>query len=143
MRAVTAASVAAGIIGAGYAIGVGRATADGRPLGPGPVTVVLDIEHSTFSPASLRVVKGTQVRFVVDNHDPINHELIVGTPEVHRRHSSGTEPHHATVPGEVSVSPGKRVSTTYTFDAVGQVELACHLPGHYDYGMRGSVSVIP
>jgi uncharacterized cupredoxin-like copper-binding protein len=112
-------------------------------LGPGDITVVVDIDHSRFSPADLRVVEGTTVRFVVRNHDPINHELIVGPPEVHDRHRDGTEAEHPAVPGEVSVPALERGVTTYAFDEPGTLELACHLPGHYAHGMRGEVEVVP
>jgi uncharacterized cupredoxin-like copper-binding protein len=34
------------------------------------------------------------------------------------------------------------VVTTYTFpDTTGELIFGCHLPGHYDFGMRGTVSV--
>jgi uncharacterized cupredoxin-like copper-binding protein len=139
---VAAALIAATLTGAGYGI---AAAGDRRPppLGPGDVTVSLDVEHSLFEPAELRVVEGTRVRFVVDNGDPIGHELIVGPPEVHVRHASGTHAQHAAVPGEVSVPPNQRASTIYQFDEPGTVEFACHLPGHYEYGMRGEIVVEP
>ena len=28
------------------------------------------------------------------------------------------------------------------FDEPGTVEMACHLPGHYDFGMRGEIDVV-
>lgn len=111
------------------------------PLGPEPVTVVIDVEHSTFSPAAIAVERGTRVRFVVVNDDPINHEFIVGPPSVHDRHRSGTEKTHPAVAGEVSVPALSRGVTSYVFDTAGSVEFACHLPGHLEYGMRGSVEV--
>jgi uncharacterized cupredoxin-like copper-binding protein len=111
-------------------------------LGPGEVTVTLDVEHSAFEPAELRVVEGTTVRFVVDNGDPIGHELIVGPPEVHARHQSGTHAQHPPVPGEVSVGPNAEAATTYRFDEPGTVEFACHLPRHYGYGMHGTIEVV-
>lgn len=112
-------------------------------IGPGDVTVEMDIEHSQFTPTELRVVEGTRVRFVVVNGDPIAHELIVGPEDVHARHRSGTEAEHPSIPGEVSVGPGGTAVTTYRFDEAGSVELACHLPGHYEFGMRGEVVVVP
>ena len=45
------------------------------------------------------------------------------------------------VVGEVSVPADARASTTYAFHAPGPVEFACHLPGHYQYGMHGIVLV--
>lgn len=135
-----AAAVALAIAAGGQAVTASPASVP-KLLGPEPVTVVVEIEHSRFSPASLSVAEGTPMRFVVVNRDPINHELIVGPPEVHDRHRDGTERRHDAVPGEVSVPAQQRGVTTYTFDETGTVELACHLPGHYDYGMRGDVEV--
>jgi uncharacterized cupredoxin-like copper-binding protein len=140
--------VASAIIAGSATAAVGYVLADdGRspkpePLGPGTVTVVVDIEHSRFLPASLRVVEGTEVRFVLSNDDPISHELIIGPPEIHDRHRNGTEATHRPKPGEISLAPDEQGVTTYLFDQAGTVEMACHLPGHYDYGMRGKVEVV-
>jgi uncharacterized cupredoxin-like copper-binding protein len=111
-------------------------------LGPGTVTVEVELHHSRFRPSRLRVVEGTTVRFVVHNTDPIDHELIVGDAAVHRRHERGTEPFHPPKPGEVSVSAGTTAQTTYHFHERGTVVMACHLPRHLDYGMRGEVEVV-
>lgn len=140
-RAAVAAAVALATAAGGQAV-----LASARPvpdaLGPEPVTVVVEIEHSRFVAPPLSVAEGTPVRFVVVNRDPINHELIVGPAQVHDRHRDGTERRHRAVPGEVSVPALQRGVTTYTFDDPGAVEFACHLPGHYDYGMRGDVEVV-
>jgi len=123
--------------------GGSTAPAGPRALGPGAVTVTIDVEHSRFRPEVLRVRPHTDVRFVIVNHDPIGHEFIVGGPEVHARHANGHEPYHPRVPGEVTIPAGERASTPYGFDAPGPVEFACHLPGHYQYGMHGTVVVTP
>ena len=106
------------------------------------MTVVLDVEHSRFEPSYVRVAEGTEVRFVVSNGDPINHELIVGPADVHARHRDGTEPFHEPRDGEVSVGPTSRRSRPTCSTSPGTVEMACHLPGHYAYGMRGEVEVV-
>lgn len=146
IRAVAGAGgVLVAVAGLGLAATAG-AGADGTGdavLGPGPVTVELGIEHSQFDRSTLRVHEGTEVRFVVVNGDPILHELIVGPPEVHRRHADGTEAEHPPVPGEVTVGPRETASTTYRFDEAGSVQFACHLPGHLAYGMSGFVEVVP
>ncbi len=128
------------VTGVGYAF-AGRA--ESRTLGPGDVTVQIDVHHSRFEPDHLTVVEGTRVRFLVVNDDPIHHELITGGPEVHIRHSKGTEKEHPSIPGEVSVDPNGRAITTFTFDESGSFEFACHLPGHYEYGMKGTIEVVP
>jgi uncharacterized cupredoxin-like copper-binding protein len=141
---VASAVVAAGVAGAGFAV-AGAGTEDPAlpTLGPGDVTVELHVEHSLFEPTEIRVVEGTRLRFVLDNDDPINHELIVGGPEVHARHAQGTEARHPSIPGEVSVGPNDVGVTTLRFDEPGTFDFACHLPGHYEYGMHGVVEVIP
>jgi uncharacterized cupredoxin-like copper-binding protein len=112
-------------------------------LGPGTATVELELHHSRFRPGRLTVVEGTTVRFVVRNTDPIDHEVIVGDEAVHRRHERGTEPYHPPKPGEVTVEAGATAETTYHFHEAGTVEMACHLPRHLDYGMRGEIEVLP
>lgn len=107
----------------------------------GPRTVEMLIEHSRFEPGEMTFEAGTTVRFVVRNTDPIDHELIVGDRAVQDRHENGTEPHHGTVPGEVSIAAGEEATTTYTFTERGTLIFGCHLPGHYAYGMRGLVVV--
>jgi uncharacterized cupredoxin-like copper-binding protein len=105
------------------------------------VTVEVRVDHSLFDTTEIRVVEGTRLRFVVANGDPINHELIVGGPEIHPRHANGTEAEHPSMPGEVSVGPNDTSITTQRFDEPGRFEFACHLPGHYEYGMHGVVVV--
>jgi uncharacterized cupredoxin-like copper-binding protein len=104
--------------------------------------VVVDISHSRFAPDELRVESGTTIRFVIHNRDPIDHEFILGDAGVQRLHENGTHAEHDAVPGEVSVPAGKTRSTTFTFAEPGGLIIGCHLPGHYDYGMRADVIVV-
>ncbi|MFI5047588.1 MAG: plastocyanin/azurin family copper-binding protein [Acidimicrobiia bacterium] len=145
--AVIAVSIGVLTIGAAVLLvpsspGNAAARADGV-LGPGVVTVQLDVHHSHFTPSFVRVRPHTEVRFEVVNRDPIGHELIVGDAAVHARHELGTEPTHPPRPGEVSVAAHSRASTTYVFHEPGTVVYACHLPGHFAYGMHGRVVVTP
>lgn len=104
-------------------------------------TVTIDIHHSAFSADHLDVKPGTRVRFVVRNRDPIAHELIVGDMAVQDRHENGTEAHHGDRDGEVSVAAGSVAETSFTFAPPGQLWFGCHLPGHWAYGMQGTISV--
>jgi uncharacterized cupredoxin-like copper-binding protein len=143
-RAIGPVVAAAMVATTGY--GIEAVRAEDRvpvPLGPGDVTIRLGIEHSRFDVDEIRVVAGTRVRFVVDNTDPIAHELIVGDAAVHARHQAGNHPSHPPVPGEVSVDANAQAVTTFRFGEPGRVQFACHLPGHYDFGMRGTVVVLP
>src|SRR5688572_16650052 len=128
-----AITVGAAVMAIAYGLQASAAPST-NALGPGPVTVEMEIRHSRFVVDDLAVRPGTEVRFVVHNRDPIRHELIVGPPEVHTRHEGGHEAEHPPVPGEVTVDPGKTAETTYRFRQIGPIEFACHLPGHYRYG---------
>lgn len=102
-------------------------------------TVVVEIRHSRFSPEQMTFSRGDKVRFVIRNTDPIDHEFILGDEEVQARHEFGTDAEHGTIPGEVTILAGDEGSTTYAFDRRGTLIYGCHLPGHYGYGMRGTV----
>jgi uncharacterized cupredoxin-like copper-binding protein len=41
----------------------------------------------------------------------------------------------------VSVAPESVGETFFNFNTPGKVEFACHLPGHYKFGMQGWVIV--
>ena len=103
--------------------------------------IEISIRHSAFEPETLQVERGTEVTFVLRNTDPIDHEFIVGDAGVQDVHERGTEAHHGAKPGEVSIPAGATRRTTYVFDTAGTLIYGCHLPGHYDYGMRGTVEV--
>jgi uncharacterized cupredoxin-like copper-binding protein len=103
--------------------------------------IEVGINHSRFAPDEFRVESGTTVRFVIHNRDPIDHEFILGDPGVQRLHENGTHAEHDAVPGEVSVPAGQTRSTSFTFAEQGRLIIGCHLPGHYDYGMRADVIV--
>jgi len=120
----------------------GAATPQTHVLGPGPVTVRIRISRSHFSTSRIRVRPHTTVQFVVVNRDPIGHEFIIGDADVHARHESGHEASHPPVPGEVSIPPLSTGTTTFELHEPGVVEFACHLPGHFQYGMVGTVVVV-
>ena len=98
---------------------------------------------SRYWPDVVTVSAGVPVTFILRNDDPIEHEWIVGSNEVHERHRVGTgEPYHDAVPNEVTVPALSTRTTTLTFDEPGEYTFVCHLPGHEAYGMRGTLRVV-
>ncbi len=105
-------------------------------------TVDITIHFSRFSTDQITVAPGETVRFVVHNTDPIDHEFILGDAHVQLIHENGTELRHPPKPGEMTVPAGTTQETTYTFPtSTGQLIFACHVPGHYAYGMHGLVTI--
>ena len=109
-----------------------------RPAGE----VTIAIHYSHFAPEAVMVAAGAPVTFTLRNDDPIDHEWIVGPPEVHAAHRVGTEPVHETRPTEVTIPALSQRVTTVTFARPGEYLYICHLPGHEAYGMRGMVRVL-
>jgi uncharacterized cupredoxin-like copper-binding protein len=137
--AVIATVVAALGIAAGAGL-VARAAGTPSPR-PGLRTIAVTIHFSRFSISHLDVAEGTLATFVVHNTDPIDHELIIGDQTVQDSVEAGTELHH-NVPGQISVPAGSVVTTMYFFGQPGALLFGCHLPGHFFYGMRGTIKVL-
>ncbi|HWH37546.1 MAG TPA: cupredoxin domain-containing protein [Candidatus Limnocylindrales bacterium] len=106
-------------------------------------TVEIDVRYSRFQPAAVRVPTGVPVTFVFRNHDPIDHEWIVGDEALHAYHRNGTEPIHGDRPTEVMLPAATTRTTTVIFAESGRLQFICHLPAHEAYGMVGVVEVIP
>ena len=105
-------------------------------------TIDVTIHHSHFTPEHIDVRRGERVRFVVRNEDPIDHEFIVGPAPIQLMHELGTDALH-NGPGAVSVPLFTTRSTTYTFRDEPASLFGCHLPGHWAYGMQGSITLLP
>jgi uncharacterized cupredoxin-like copper-binding protein len=118
--------------------GVVLATASAMPA---TRSVTIAMHYSHYEPASVTVPAGVPVTFLLRNEDPIEHEWIVGDEATHRRHRTGTEPHHGERPTEQSIAALSTVRTTVTFPRPGTYRYICHLPGHEAYGMVGIITV--
>jgi uncharacterized cupredoxin-like copper-binding protein len=128
-RAIVAALLVAG---AALVMGCGGSDRDSATVG---------IRYSKFTNTSIEVAAGEPVTLMLVNGDPIDHEWIVGTADVHERHRTGTEPFHATRPTEVTIPALESRETTVVFTEPGVYQFICHLPGHEAYGMVGTLTV--
>ena len=99
------------------------------------VNRTIAVHYSQFEPGVIAVPRGVSITFTLRNNDPIEHEWIVGRPDVHERHRTGTEPFHAEIPSEVTIPAFATRETTLTFSEPGVYAFICHLPGHEAYGM--------
>ena len=100
------------------------------------------IRFSKFTTKELTVPVGTPIEFTLRNDDPIEHEWIVGTADVHEQHRTGSEAVHDSRPAEVTIPALESRKTVVTFDRPGDYQFVCHLPGHEEYGMRGTIHVV-
>jgi uncharacterized cupredoxin-like copper-binding protein len=117
-----------------------------------------------FEPKSVQVKAGETVRFVLINKGQLLHEFNLGDAAMHTRHQqemikmqqsgmltpTGMAHHdmgHGSMemkhddPNSVLVEPGKTAELTWTFAKASNLEFACNLPGHYQAGMVGKVTI--
>jgi plastocyanin len=89
----------------------------------------------TFSPSGITVARGETVTFVVTTMGPLVHEFMVGPADAVAADREGT-------PEVANIGMMQTKSLTYTFDGSGPYAYACHTRGHYEAGMRGTITVV-
>ena len=123
-----------------------------------------------FEPKAMEIKAGETIRFVLKNDGALLHEFNLGKAASHAAHQkemaamfqngtlSPTGAHdmsnmgHAMGgmkmvgmehddPNSVLVEPGAREELIWTFSAATELEFACNIPGHYQSGMVGKVTV--
>ena len=154
LSALTATPVLASETGGSEAHGAHNSHGDqmsaGMPGNHGKVSRTMNITmqetddgEMVFSPSAMEVKQGETILFMVVNKGEIEHEFVLDTPERNALHkevmASRTKTHSA--PNAVTLEPGKDGEIIWQFSNAGTFEFACLIPGHYESGMFGQVSV--
>ena len=111
---------------------------------PRTVEVLITLSEFKIESPMTRFAKGVPYRFTITNKGQLPHELMVVSPL--SGHMAMEEMHQMALLSikEDHLPPGASSTAGITFDksyAEGEMELACHLPGHYDTGMRLPIRV--
>lgn len=105
----------------------------------------IEIEASDslrFDPDAVSVTAGETIRFVLVNSGGTEHEFILGDEGVQESHAmSGHEGHGEDALAAVELPPGATQEATVTFEDPGTVLYGCHVDGHYEAGMLGTVTI--
>lgn len=99
-----------------------------------------------YEPPSITVDVGETVLFEVTNDGAIPHEFVLGDHDLQVDHEQEMAEMEGGMmmgdePNAVAVAPGETKELAFTFTEPGQIEYACHEPGHYDAGMIGDLTV--
>ncbi|MDI2144732.1 MULTISPECIES: plastocyanin/azurin family copper-binding protein [unclassified Pseudomonas] len=125
----------------------------------------------SFDPKAIDIKAGETIRFVLVNKGQLLHEFNLGDAAMHAKHqqemlqmqqsgmltptgmkemshdmagmdhgSMGHVMKHDD-PNSVLVEPGKTAELTWTFNKATSLEFACNIPGHYQAGMVGKLTV--
>ena len=130
-----------------YDAGKVEDTAFGREGDPAKATRTIRVamaDTMRFTPADITVKRGETVKLVATNKGQVLHEMVLGTADELRKHAElmkkfpemeHDEPHMA------HVKPGKSGAIVWQFTKAGEFQFACLIPGHFEAGMVGKVTV--
>ena len=108
------------------------------------VVVEVAMFEMGYEPAVLRVPSERPVIFRVHNTGVVEHEFYVGPEQAQQHHAeemaSGEQPHHDNE--VIIVAPGERGELVMQFWTHGELLVGCHVPGHYEAGMRAVMTIV-
>ncbi len=97
-----------------------------------------------FKPAVLKVKEGETVRIKFINKGETDHEFVMDGHDEIMKHKDlmqkFPEMEHDD-PNAIRLAPGAKGEIIWTFAKAGGFEFACLIPGHYESGMRGDITV--
>ena len=97
-----------------------------------------------FEPRELNFKAGETVQFTITNDGEVEHEFVMDTLENNAKHkelmAKFPEMEHDD-PNAIRLQPGERGSIVWTFVNADNFEFACLIPGHYEAGMHGALTV--
>lgn len=101
-------------------------------------------DRMRFTPATLTVKQGDTVKFVIKNSGKTLHEFVLGTMMELKAHAEMMKQHPGMEHDEpymAHVAPGKTQTIVWQFTRAGEFNFGCLLPGHFEAGMVGNISV--
>jgi uncharacterized cupredoxin-like copper-binding protein len=98
-----------------------------------------------FEPAVLKVKQGETIRLKF-NTGETDHEFVMDRHKGIQEHKAlmqkFPEMEHAD-PNSIRLAAGEKGEIIWTFAKAGEFGFACLIPGHYESGMKGEITVTP
>lgn len=97
-----------------------------------------------FSPETITVKTGDIVEFTHKNTGKLVHEFVLGTEESLAEHAKMMQKFPNMEHEEaymIHVGPGKEGKMLWKFTKAGEFGFGCLVPGHYEAGMKGTITV--
>lgn len=108
-------------------------------------TITVDMtDNMRFTPGDITIKQGETIRFVVANKGKIMHEMVIGTMKELKEHGEMMKKHPGMEHDEPymsHVAPGKKEDLVWHFTQLGEFYYACLIPGHFEAGMIGKITV--
>ena len=97
-----------------------------------------------FQPAIIKVRKGQTIKIALKNAGGTDHEFVLDQEDKIMEHKAVMEKfpemEHAD-PNSIRLAAGATGEIVWKFTNDGEFKFACLIPGHYEAGMHGDVSV--
>jgi uncharacterized cupredoxin-like copper-binding protein len=119
-------------------------------------TIRVEVRDLSFVPDALEVKARETVRFVVVNNSEVDHDFTIGDSKAQSEHRAemtemmarmGDMGDMATMhakhadPNAVFLTGGETKEIVWRFGKAGQIEFGCNVPGHYEAGMKGTITI--
>ena len=109
------------------------------------VIEILAKDNFTFEPESIDIAVGEIITFRVTNEGLIPHDFTLGDAETQEEHAVEMAEMAGMAmedePNGFGIEPGETKELTWHFTEAGALLIGCHVPGHYDAGMKADISV--
>jgi uncharacterized cupredoxin-like copper-binding protein len=130
-------------------------------------TVTITMTDNRYSPENIEVKNGETIRFVLKNKGEFVHEFNIGTAKMHKAHQKemvimvehgvlepdkinyarmkmdmgGGKTMEHNDPNSALLEPKISSEIIWKFNTSAKLEFACNIPGHYESGMVGNISI--
>jgi len=102
------------------------------------------LDQLAFDPPVIDVAVGETIAFQVTNQGATTHEFMLAPNSMQAHHGDqmGQSPGQMMTdsPHAVTLEPGDTKTIAMRFVGEGALEYGCHVPGHYEGGMVGTVT---
>ncbi|MSQ10530.1 MAG: hypothetical protein EXR52_05930 [Dehalococcoidia bacterium] len=111
------------------------ACSGGSAAGGGATEVKVKLSEFKYEGMPAQLKAGQAYKFVLTNAGTVEHEFSV----VKR----GNKDHGGALAAVEAkeLQPGKSVTKEFTFNQKGDFEVACHVPAHYEAGMKMAITI--
>jgi uncharacterized cupredoxin-like copper-binding protein len=139
------------VVGSFPVVGATKTTKVAKAVAKNEQVVNIEAGPVRYEPRVVRVIAGQPVVFRITNTSALAHEALLGNEKAQNAHAKemkdmgGMAMKHDSSykdgEGFVAIEPKKTGEIRTTFRKVGRTIIGCHLPGHYEGGMRLTVIV--
>ena len=147
MRSLSLAALGLAVLvaGCGGSGGGGDGGAPGETSAVGATRVDVSVtDRFAFSPTRMTVAAGVAVTFVITNKGTLTHQFYVGdaaAQDAREEEMAASGGVGEDSPMGIVIPPGETKEFVITLEP-GSILAGCHIPQHYNRGMRATIDVV-